>query len=75
MHVLGHYDVAVHVESVLRPNALQRGFKGPARLDASEIWSAVITAERQEVKLAGLVETFESPGHGERLSPQLGSCL
>jgi len=70
MHVLRHDYVPVHAESILLSNALQCGFEGVARLWSSEVWSAFVATEGEEVKLASLVEAFQSPRHGARVFPQ-----
>jgi len=75
MHMLWHYYIAVHAEFVLLSNAFQRGFQGAAGLWSSKVRPAFVTTESKEVKLAGLVESFQSPGHGDRIFPPLGSSL
>ncbi len=56
-------------------NTFQCGFENATGLWSSEIWSASVTTEREEVKLTGLVDAFQPPRHGDKIFPQLGSRL
>ena len=56
-------------------NTFQCGFENATGLWSSEVWSAFVTTEREEVKLAGLVEAVQSPKAWGRIFPQLESRL
>jgi len=40
----------------------------------SEQWVAMLTAECDEVKAAGLLETLKAPGHEETLAQDFKKC-
>jgi hypothetical protein len=61
--------MAALLEKVVRCRC---GFEGRAGLDASEVWSAFVTAESEEVELRGFMEAFQSPRHGMRIFLQMG---
>ena len=63
MNVLGHDDVAIYADFEAASYPFESFFEGLLRRDRNEQWPAVITAESNEVSLAGLVKTLQSPGH------------
>jgi len=72
MHMLRHDDVTGHGEVVMSPRLLQRLFEDAAMKCRSEFLLTVVATEGDEVKLLGVVKTFESPGHDESVCS--GEC-
>src|ERR1700744_4796201 len=68
MYVLGHDDISIDVELMALPHPLQRGLKGLPGGMGNEQLPATITAEGDEMRLSGLMEAFESPGHAKSLT-------
>ena len=67
MHMFRHYYVSIHTHRVLLSNTFERQLKGAASLDCSEIRSAPVTAKGDEVRIAGFLKAFQSPGHRENV--------
>jgi hypothetical protein len=61
--VFWHDHVAVDIQPVVSPNALQGGFEGLLCVFRVEKLKPSITAERHEMRLLGLMEPLEGPGH------------
>ena len=70
-----HDYVTIDADLVVLPDSFQRRFEDGAGFDRLKFWTAFVTAEGQEVELAGFVEALESPGHGERLFTTDSTCL
>ena len=75
MNVLRHDHIANYDEPILPAHGFEGAQEQVATPRASKQRQSAITTEREEVKLAGLVEAFQSPRHGDRVFPQLGSSL
>jgi hypothetical protein len=67
MNVFRHDHVADHHELVASPHPLENLEKQVAALGAAQERLSLITTERDVVEVAGSVEAFESPRHGDRL--------
>jgi hypothetical protein len=63
MHVIRHDDIPEHAQSITAPYALERSFESQPCLMRSQRCPTVIAAERDEVGLSGLMETFQSGRH------------
>ena len=72
MDVLRHDDVAVDAKSVTPPHSIQRQLNFAPRIRRQQQRSPVITAEGDEMRLSGLMESFEQRRQG-RSVPQSSS--
>jgi len=69
MDMLGHDDVSTDCEAVLRSHLLKHIQKEIAPLRGGEERFPSVTAERDEVESAGVVVSFQTPGHDARVFP------
>ena len=63
MHVLGHDHIAANEQLVLLADALERLLEDATASRIAELRLPAITTEGDEVQIAGLLESFESPRH------------
>ena len=70
MNVLRHYHVPCHTESVSEACEFQRSLEDGTRLRSHQLWFPLKTAERDEVKLFGLLDSVQSRGHDRRFANQ-----
>ena len=63
MHVLGHDHIATNEKLVLLANALQRLLEDAPASRCTQLRLPAIATEGDEVQIAGLLESFESPRH------------
>jgi hypothetical protein len=69
-----HHDEAANVESVPDTRVFEHAQKRVSGAWISEQWVAMLTAECDEVKAAGLLETLKAPGHEETLAQDFKKC-
>jgi hypothetical protein len=64
MYVFRHDDVSINAESKSPPYPLKRGLENLSAIFGQEQWATMIAAECDEMTLAGVVKTLQSPRHG-----------
>ena len=62
--MLGHYHVAVQLEMITIPDFVQGGEKKRPSDRRVEQWAALVTAERQEMKMPLPIVAFQTSRHG-----------
>ncbi len=67
--VLRHYDVAVYLEAVLRPDSFKCVFEDKLRAVVVEVRETAVTAEGDEVVVVVCLVTFQTTWHGPRVVP------
>ncbi len=75
MNMLRHDYVAVNVKPVITPHPLQGRLEDSSDFVGSKQTTTVVTAERDEMTLAAVVEARQSPWHEHNLVRQSGLCL
>ena len=75
MHVLGHDDVAAHPKNVLAAGLLQRALHQTLVLRAHQQGFAVVASEGDEMQIAGLLVSPESPWHESRVAASVAMSL
>ena len=73
--MLGHDDIASHVNPIPPTHSLQGLFEDAPRLRRGEERSTLVAAEGYEVQAACFLKTFESPRHPDRLRRRFEEAL